>query len=271
MGPGASAVTPSPWIQLLPTGRIADPRGESMARDAFRVALRGRGLNEGKWRRGKEPPDFYLRWEWASYAVEVARVMDHRTTGAASLPPRGIVAALKELTRQVENEARRTGSLGGTYAMHLAPVADLQKARAAVVAAALSYIQSTAVDVVAPRRMLHRGAGGRSISIEKVAPSGAYVGARMSIDTAKRDPTVVSDLARLIGACLAAKDAALRKVRLPRVLLLIDAYDYGDLEHWKMALGSLDLTQWHTVARIAGRGRCRVLHSRETCWRGWSS
>jgi len=239
-----------------------------MARDAFAASLRAAGVLEARWRRGREPPDYYLRVGPAAYAVEVTRIMDKHAVGGSSHSTHGVRAALQELSQRVDREALGAGVLSGTYCMTLAPVPNLRGIARELVAGALEYIEATRVLVAAPRVVLLPLPLGRKIAIQKVAASPNHVGAVMLIGPVKRAHVVQDDLRRLIRESLERKRARLARVRLPRVLLLIDSYVYGDLEHWRAAAAQLDLAGFHTVARIADTGVCQLLHSEAHSWNG---
>ena len=239
-----------------------------MARDAFRVSLRAAGVLDARWRRGREPPDYYLRVGLASYAVEVTRIMEKHAVGGSSHSTRGVRASLEQFSQTVEREALRAGVLSGTYCMTLAPVPNLRGIGPGLVAGAVEYIEATRVLATAPRVVLLPLAQGRKIAIQKVAASPNHVGAVMLIGPVKRAHVVQDDLRRLIRESLERKRARLSRVRLPRVLLLIDSFVYGELEHWRAAVTQLDLAGFHTVARIADTGLCQVLYSEADAWSG---
>lgn len=239
-----------------------------MARDAFGASLRAAGVLDARWRRGREPPDYYLRVGPAAYAVEVTRIMDKHAVGGFSHSTHGVRASLQQLSHTVEREAFRAGVLSGTYGMTLAPVPNLRSVGPGLVAGALEYIEATRALAAAPRVVLLPLPQGRKIAIQKVADSPNRVGAVMLIGPVKRAHVVQDDLRRLIRASLERKRARLSRVRLPRVLLLIDSFVYGDLEHWRAAVAQLDLAGFHTVARIADIGVCQVLHSEADSWSG---
>lgn len=245
-----------------------DRNGEAMARDAFRQALRVAGVVDMGWRRGAEPPDYYLRVGRTSYAVEVTRVMERHAVGSLSLPTHGVRASLEELPRAVERAALRAGILSGSYGMTLAPVPNLRAIAPQLIAGALRYLGATRFASEAPRELLLGLREGRKIAIQKVACAPDRVGGVMFIGPVKRAHRVHQDLVRLLGESMAKKAARLARVRLPRVLLLVDSYVYGELDHWRCAISALDVTRFHTVARIADVGVCHVLHSEKRAWSG---
>lgn len=245
-----------------------DRRGEAMARDAFRQALRAAGVGGMGWRRGAEPPDYYLRVGGASYAVEVTRVMERHAVGSLSLPTHGVRASLEELARAVERAALRAKVLSGSYSMTLSPVQNLRAMAPPLINGALRYIAETRFVSEAPRAILLVLREGRKIAIRKVGPSPDRVDGVIFIGSVKRAHRVHQDLVRLLGESMAKKAARLSHVRLPRVLLLVDSYVYGELDHWRRAISEVDVMGFHTVARIADVGVCHVLHSEEHAWSG---
>ena len=243
-----------------------DPRGEAMARDAFRNALQRAGVRDTRWRRGREPPDYYLRVGGRSYAVEVTRVMEEHTAAGVPIPTHGVRASLERLSQAIEREALRAGILSGSYGMTLAPVPNLRCVAPQLIAQALRYIGATRLVAHAPRTILVALPQGRKIAIQKVGASPNRVAGIMLIGPVKRGPLVQQELIRLLSECLERKRKSLSRVRLPCVLLHVDSYVYGELAHWRCGAAHVDVAGFHTVARVADVGVCQVLHSEEGAW-----
>lgn len=252
--------------RLATQARNVDPRGETLARDAFQKILRKAGIRDARWRRGREPPDYYLRVANASYAVEVTRVMDTHEVGGVAMPTRTVRASLEKLSTTVKQEAAKAGLLSGTYTMALAPIPQLRQVGPQLVKDALQYIEATRSLGMAPRFVLAAAPHGRSITIQKFAAAPDQVGAIILVGTPRRAHRVEQDLVRLIGDRVRRKRTLLSHLRLPRILLLVDSYVFGELEHWRHAAAQVDLAEFHTVARIADVGICQVLHSNNKVW-----
>lgn len=232
---------------------------ESHARDVFRTLLRELGTTTQHWRRGPEPPDFYLRTPDRSFAVEVTRVMEVYQIGNQSSTTQGVRHALNALARRIERTARERGLLSGTYVLRLVPIPDLRRRESEVVARALHYISQTRDSGSVPACVLGIGTLSRHVTIKKVHADRAQVVGGIGIGPLKRGSTVVADLQRLVGASVQGKRAKLAHTRLPRILLLVDSYIYGEAQHWSEAVSSLDLAGFHTIARIFRLGSDALL------------
>ena len=237
---------------------------ESHARDVFRTMLHELGTTTQHWRRGREPPDFYLRTADRSYAVEVTRVMEVHQVGNQSSTTQGVRHALNVLARRIDSAAKARGVLSGTYVLRLVPIPELSRREPEILERALLYISDTRDLASAPAGILGLGTLARHVTIKKVDARHAQVVAGIGIGPLKRDSTVVSDLQRLVGASVEDKRAKLRRTRLPRILLLVDSYIYGEARHWREAVATLDLTGFHTIARISDGGQ--MLRSLDRRW-----
>ncbi len=86
-----------------------DVNGEVLAKQAFEAFLEGAGSSGSRWRRGREPPDYYLRVAERRYVVEVTRAMQDTEIGGVKRTEYGWRAALTELTKRVEPAAVSPG------------------------------------------------------------------------------------------------------------------------------------------------------------------
>jgi len=264
----ASLAVASHTAYALSVGRRChiDPKGEVLAKGGFRTLLVSVGIFDARWRRGRDPPDYYLRVNGKSFAVEVTRAMQATEVGMVRLPEHGWRAALSQFVKDIQNKAEREGILSGTYGMQLAPIPDLRRRRPELLASALRYIARTTFADTAPPEKLASVPHGHSITIEKVGAARDYVGAVIMIGTAKRSVQIERDLTRILTERLREKTRRLSRVRLPRILLLVDSYIYGERDHWQAVAEQLDLAAFHTVARIPDFNRCQVLRTEEPRW-----
>jgi hypothetical protein len=88
---------------------------EEFARETFTRFLARTGSVPPVWQDGTEPPDYFLSWQSAQYAVEVTQVMESFDVGARPLPYQGMAKALTGLTRRIQARALAAGVLHGTY------------------------------------------------------------------------------------------------------------------------------------------------------------
>ncbi|MFN0195935.1 MAG: hypothetical protein ACKVT0_04275 [Planctomycetaceae bacterium] len=192
------------------------------------------------------------------------KVHDHN---GRKLTEHGIRRSLEELTTRISTAAKRRGILAGAYALHLTPVPDLRAIEPALTAACLEYIALTQSRTTAERHVLARYPRGRKLSIQKVGDSSAYVGALITIDLPKRDPQVIEEIRIILTDRIEEKRRKLRRVRLAKVLLLVDSYSYGENYHWRHAAEGVAFREFHTVARVHSATTVQVLHSLDSQWR----
>jgi len=244
-----------------------DAKGEVFAKQAFQVFLERAGFPSSRWRRGREPPDYYLRVAERRYVVEVTRAMQNTEVGGVKRTEHGWRAALTDFAKRVERRAKAEGILSGTYGMQLVPVANFWQLEPGVIGAALEYVRETQDAETASRLHLASGSGGPSLTIEKVGPKPDYVGGNISIGHAKRGVQIRRDLTAILNERLHEKRTRLARTRLPRILLVIDSYLYGEAAHWCEVASQLSFSGFHTVARIPDYLLCQILKTDDPVWR----
>lgn len=244
-----------------------DTIGENLARSVFTEFLKRHGVRSVAWRKRGDPPDFGLVADGISLAVEVTRVMEATTHGGVTLRAHGWRASLERFLRRIEAEAIARSILNGSYAMVLSPIEDFKRREGEILSSALEYIAETQKVAAAPSRQLFRLPRGRAISITKVGMTPVHLGALILISQPKWGIEARGELVGLFGERVGEKRHRLRRLRRPKALLLIDSYVYAESEDWQAVADLTDLSDFHTVARIADR-ECQVLHSRSAKWRG---
>jgi len=238
-------------------------RDEQFARTCFDRHLKALGLKGVRWRKGRNPPDYYLTAGSFSFAVEVTQVMESVEVGALKVTERGALAALSALEDEIEARAREAGTLNGAYALHLSPIPNLRTARRSLILGALAYIERTRYRDTADVETLARGTRGRDISIQKIGSSTSLVGSTKSIGGAKWRVEVQRELTSLLTTAVERKVTRLRRGRIPKVLLLVDAYSYAESTDWAVCSAACRLEPFHTVARAHGNHECQLLAGRE--------
>jgi hypothetical protein len=242
-----------------------DRAGEKLARESFNAFLLRVSPFPPRWRRGRPRPDFYLRIMEGSFAVEVTRAMLTIDVAGTRRTQRGWRAALETLAKTIQHNAQTSGVLSGAYGMHLVPVPNFAHVETQVIESAVDYIRRTQSLDTAPSFVLARRPGGPPLSISKLGPAPNYVGGLSSVGPIKGDNHIEADLREILAERLAAKGKRLRRIRLPRILLVLDSYVYGDLSHWRNVASQLDFSGYHTVARVADR-RCDILKTKLDSW-----
>ncbi len=243
-----------------------DIRGESLAKEAFSEFLRRRGVRHFAWRRGNEPPDYGLRIGDASFAVEVTRVMEATSHGGVTLSTHGWRAALERFVAEIEQKAIDKKVLHGSYTMTVAPIPDFKARRQIFIAAALEYISGTQLVDRAPSHTIVKLDRGRSLTIAKARTAPSHVSTVILIGRPKWAIEARQDLTILMGKRIAEKRRLMRRLRRPRILLFVDSYVYSDIDDWATASAGINVSGFHTVARVAVRA-CQILHSENRQWR----
>jgi len=237
---------------------------EPLARSAFQILLSESGVRTQRWRPGREPPDYYLRADGVSYAVEVTQVLDRVGIGGLVLTTSAVRGALRAIAKEVQARADAACILSGLYVIALAPVVRLCEQRAALCKEALDYIQRTQSASTAAPETIGHGTLNTPITItkRKSAPNGVWPSTPIRLS--QRSPQLERDLLESIAGRMASKRKKLCRVRLPVVLLLLDGFGYAEV-NWQVLARSLDFTGYHTVGYVAGT--CNLLHTSNAAWR----
>ena len=238
-------------------------KDEQFARSTFDRHLKALGLLNVRWRAGRNPPDYYIRAGSLSFAVEVTQIMESVDLGTHRVTERGAQAALSALEAEIEAAAREAGTLNGSYALHLSPIPNLRAARPSILRRALDYIDRTRNQETADAEVIAPSIRGRGIRIQKIQSSTTLVGSITSIGGAKWRVEVQHELTSLLTTAVDRKVTRLRRVRLPKVLLLVDAYSYAESTDWATCSAACGLEAFHTVARTHGTYECQILLGRE--------
>ena len=242
---------------------------EEFARETFTRFLTRTGSLPPTWQDGTEPPDYFLSWHDARYAVEVTQVMESFDLGARPLSYQGMARALRSLTRRIQSRALAAGVLHGTYVLDLAPIPNLADQEPQLTEAVLRLLDSQpgpGRDTWTPVLM---GADGPIVGIMKLLDTGASIGELIGGAGPKWGGQIVQETSGLILAALTAKTERMKAVPGAHIILLIDAYHYGPGEIWQATVaGAPSLcARFHTIARIHGNYECQILWSSESSWK----
>jgi hypothetical protein len=240
---------------------------EKFAKKAFDRFLANRACPTRHWRSGRNPPDYYLRLGTKSFAVEVTQVMTEVDVGTHKVSETGVQEALTDLVTDIEGRALKRGILKGAYVLHLCPVPRLRDIREDLIDAALRYIEQTQTDTDAPEERLTPRKEYEGIEIQKIMDAPSVLWQTYSNGDFKFYSDGFDDLTQLIIGRLRDKRRTLGRIRLPRILLLVDAYHCADSDAWSRCSKLQDLSEFHTVARVCEDFQCQVLVSRQRSWR----
>jgi hypothetical protein len=219
------------------------------------------------WEPGSEPPDYWVHIAGRRFAVEVTQIMESLKVGSITLTERGANAALRRVVQQFETLARDAGLLRGFYHIHVCPVSDYRTARAELQARLFAYLEETAHVQAAEQRELWRGRHGQRWTIQKLHERTDDLAESMSLGGAKWKGEVQEELRALLSSRLKEKAVKSERLKEDVILLLIDAYHYGDSVEWLQAARMLDTSRFHTVARVYLEYQCHVLATSDPTWR----
>ena len=192
-----------------------------------------------------DPPDFWLHIDGRIFAAEVTSIV----TG------QGYLAQCKKLKTSIQEKAQKAGVLNGFYVLTIKRNPELPKKA--------SSEWSSLIDMAVSVMAANKGASSTEISylqedshgrlgIEKVSDERTAVGL-CYIPECKWEGEAQEELAALIQDAVVSKRSKLEKKGVPQqypdsILLLYDAYGYGDLEDARKALHKVQGYEWfHSV------------------------
>lgn len=241
---------------------ISGRSDEEFAREAFTRYLLSMGCDDLSWERGADPPDYHLILPNQQFPVEVTQIMGTSRVGKHRLSERGWVATLKRLEDRVEAQMIRRGLLHGAYELNLRPVPNLREAEMEAVPRVADYLTTTAALEVAPSSLLFQH-GRTKWTIRKVGNGKDLIGSLITIGGAKWQLQVQDELEGLVNTAVQVKMQKTKGID-DVILLLIDEYHYAEADDWKVVAGTVEMSGYHTVARVFGSGECQILYSRDS-------
>ena len=235
---------------------------EVKCRDSFDAVLReALPSSVFHWDDGANPPDFDLRIDGEPYAVEVTKVMRTVRFGSKLMSMRAVVQHLVDLVAEAEQRIREANLLRGTFVAHCPrPIDRLTIQREAIVASIWNAVGSLWSEPAGESLEFYRQ-DGRSFRVTKVANDGAALYLGGPTDASWRGEAT-AELALLIEERIDAKNEALRKIKLPWILLLEDQYPYSDAAMYREFTSPLSgITEFEAVAMVRPEGSAVVLRS----------
>jgi hypothetical protein len=192
-----------------------------------------------------DPPDFWITVDGKEFAAEVTSIVHQQ----------GYRADCIKLKDQVMASSKSRGLLEGKYLLYVERDPMLARTgtpeRHGLIQAAVSFIRATGGAQTTPEVLLLKDRHGK-LTISKVSSRGASVGL-MAVVGARWEGDVQDELRDLIQAAVHKKRGALERkgvpARCPRTMLLLyDAYGFGDLDDAQGALLKADGYDWfHSV------------------------
>ncbi|MGD2165635.1 MAG: hypothetical protein PVH50_08900 [Anaerolineae bacterium] len=211
------------------------------------------------WRRD-EAPDYYLHTDGKKYAVEVTTLVERIEVGELELSWVGILASLWDLVDEVEEAAKKEGTLNGTYRVSFSrPIEDLGSIRNQLFQDLPSYVRKTREAGSAPQEIVFRR-GSERCAIKKGSGEKSRI-VRVGPIGPKWDREIAEEVCHLPQERIDTKRDRLRDLSDPKVLLLYDEYRLAIPKAFESCLDDLEhLDEFHTIF-IGDGGPGWVLHS----------
>jgi hypothetical protein len=236
----------------LPTGRVlVKARHEIICREGLEQLLDAQFPHlSRKWEEPPtDPPDWYLTLGATRFAVEATSITDQVSVGRRTLPSPSIMNSLAEFVDQIEHEASDEGILDGAYLVGLPPIPNLGEHRNELKSRFLSYIRETHNVESAPEHELGH-VGNHRVSIAKLHSNSRYVAEMISLDV-KSGHDAKAELAAYLTDVLTRKMEKLAAIEAPKILVVLDAYNYSHLGDWKQAMSSITMkSAFRAVVRV---------------------
>jgi len=192
-----------------------------------------------------DPPDFWLHIDGKRFAAEITSIVTEQ----------GYLAHCRRLEQSIQGKAQETGDLNGTYALIIERNPKLPTRTSSdwlgLINIAVSVIAATKKASSTEISYLQQDSHGR-LGIQKTSVEGTAVGL-CGFPRFKWEGEVQEELAGLIQDAVLSKRSKLEKKGVPQqcpdsILLLYDAYGYGDAEDARIALRKVQGYDWfHSV------------------------
>ena len=221
------------------------------------------------WEGGDEPPDCYLLIGDQRYAVEITSLVASIPLEMKAGRPLPAVDALYDrFAKDLERQALNRGILNGAYSIFFArSIVGLQELEREASEFALEFVRDTQCDELSNIRPFYSSASSR--------PLGWIIKHHRDYPRVccARHPIVASDTAlyhealRILDDRVETKIRKLKKVLLPKVLLLLDATVLIDLEHFRASPVQSSWRESFCAAfLVRGNGEVVQLWSRVAEW-----
>ncbi|MCI0521639.1 MAG: hypothetical protein L0Z70_15450 [Chloroflexi bacterium] len=175
-----------------------------------------------------EPPDFYLKLAGENYAVEVTSLIETIRVGRGKhVPDLSILMSLKRLVDRVGNQAQTDGYLqGGYWVGFKEPFENFKIIGSELEKGLVDYIRNTKSEVSAPEAIIFSKFN-QICTITKGHNKANEV--RMSwMRGGINIDGMESEICRLVKGAIEKKERQLRRIPLPKIILLYDLYGFGE-------------------------------------------
>ena len=220
----------------------------------------------------EEPPDYYLHIGELSFAVEVTTLSEYiRLSPNQTLPYLSLIKSLHSTVRRVEKQARNNNDLNGLYGVSFGePFRNYSNIKSKIVNGLQNYLQSTQGVGKFPVKTIVES-GSQYCSIEKVDKSPNKIEILGPTDVKFADG-IKKEICNLLNNILARKSKKLDAICKPKILLILDQYNYPSeglqnpdvLKYCKEQLSNL--FKFHTVYIISKNKNGMFLSSKNYQW-----
>jgi hypothetical protein len=244
-------------------------KDEEFCRVAFSQHLQRQSFNKMAWRevpRSEEPPDYVLSIADRKFAVEITTLMEIEEIGGFRYPSEALDISLRRLCERLERDAKKTKILSGLYILGLEPIANLKIREPEIRQRVFDYMRRTKALNIGPCETLARD-GINRIDIQKWGNHKSCLAPVTSRGEGTWEDEIRSAARQMLYEALEQKRWKLRKIQLPKILLLLDRYHCADSESWTDAARGINFDEFHAVARIWQDASTLVLHSDDDEWR----
>lgn len=219
-----------------------------------------------------EPPDYYLLLGNTKFAVEVTTLTELVSVGTSSPLPYFVIQRFFErLVGKVEEIAKTEGYLQGRYLVFFpTPIDDFAAVRDRIRDKLLEYIRSASDLETASFEMVFERIvpqqRPQQCGIQKIGSKPNRV-LRGGPVPAKWQGKAAEEICDLLNESLNTKAGKLKDVGEPRILLLLDDYQFADRQMYKDCVHHLSsLAHFHTIFIVQGHKRGFLLHSQNHDW-----
>lgn len=217
----------------------------------------------------KQPPDFYMTIDSQGYAVEVTTAMHHEKVGDKRWSDPGIANTHSRFTASVKQKALQAGILEGIYDVDCqAPVENFPALQGELESRILDYVRQTKSMSSHPVEEIK--IDGRCVyRVEKVGSGSPEICASAGLDCGGWQDDIRRDTCEILKRCISEKREKLKRLNLPIILLLHDAYYLAESSIWRECAQRLAITKvFHTIYVAQNNSVGFVLCSQEKGWLG---
>jgi hypothetical protein len=249
---------------------------ELFCKDSFDNYLKSRlGVANTGWQRvSEDPPDFYLALGNRSFAVEVTQteVMQDTALGTGQVRKQTYLSTHAELVEEVEQAAKASGMLNGTYAiLFRSPLtaSRFSRVKKDVLKKLLDYVQQTQQMTSSPSQtVLHEDLP--VCWIEKLHSQSSKVCEVFQGFAWVESPEITDEVCQMLQHAVDDKKSKFERKgeSLPKILLLLNTYDFASPSMYKNCIHRINNADFfHSIFVVWHDGSGFIVY---TCDKNWS-